>query len=105
MLSANLEEFTDAAVAIAAGGVLAARRVAETMSKRITKMNPGQGATSNFVTAAIVLGASRLGLPVSTTHVSCGTIIGIGAVTTFDELVEAVGTKYHVYVLDYGLLV
>jgi PiT family inorganic phosphate transporter len=61
--------------------MLNAGAVAETVSKRITAMNPGQGATGNFVTAAIVLGASRLGLPVSTTHVACGAIMGIGAVT------------------------
>lgn len=67
--------------AVAAGGLLASRRVAETMSRRITTLNAGQGATSNLVTAAIVLGASRWGLPVSTTHVSCGAIMGIGAVT------------------------
>jgi PiT family inorganic phosphate transporter len=70
-----------ATAAVAAGGLFSARRVAETMSKRITTMDAGQGATSNLVTAAIVLGASRFGLPVSTTHVSCGAIMGIGAVT------------------------
>ena len=69
------------AVAMTCGGLLSARRVAETMSKRILPLNPGQGATSNLVTAALVLGASRLGLPVSTTHVSCASIMGIGVVT------------------------
>ena len=63
-----------------AGGLLQSRRVAETMSRRITDLNPGQGLTANLTTAALVLGASRLGLPVSTTHVSCGTIFGIGVV-------------------------
>lgn len=66
------------AVAMALGGLLNSRRVAETMSKRITNLNPGQGLTGNLVTAALVLGASRLGVPVSTTHVSCGAIFGIG---------------------------
>ncbi|RMF71859.1 MAG: inorganic phosphate transporter, partial [Planctomycetota bacterium] len=65
--------------AMALGGVLSARRVAETMSRRIAHLNPGQGLTGNLVTAALVLGASRLGLPVSTTHVSCGALFGIGA--------------------------
>lgn len=66
---------------IAIGGLLSARRVAETMSRRITTMNHGQGLTANFVTGLIVIGASRFGLPVSTTHVSCGALFGIGAVT------------------------
>ncbi|MFQ5701114.1 MAG: anion permease [Acidobacteriota bacterium] len=66
---------------IAIGGVLSARRVAETMSHRVTRMNSGQGATANFVTGLIVVGASYLGLPVSTTHVSCGSLFGLGAAT------------------------
>jgi PiT family inorganic phosphate transporter len=65
-------------VAMAIGGVLQARKVAETMSKRITTLNPGQGLTGNLVTAILVIGASRMGLPVSTTHVSVGSIFGIG---------------------------
>jgi PiT family inorganic phosphate transporter len=68
------------AAAMAVGGVLGARRVADTMGKRITRMSPGQGLTANLVTALMVLGASRLGLPVSTTHVSVGALFGIGTV-------------------------
>jgi PiT family inorganic phosphate transporter len=60
--------------------VLNARRVAETMSRKITRMNPGQGFTANLVTALLVAGASRLGLPVSTTHVSVGALFGVGVV-------------------------
>ena len=66
------------AIAMALGGWLQSRRVAETMSRDITDLNPGQGLTANLVTAFLVLGASRLGVPVSTTHVSCGSIFAIG---------------------------
>lgn len=68
------------AVAMAVGGVVSARRVAVTMSQRITRLNPGQGLTANLITAGLVAGASRLGLPVSTTHVSVGSLFGIGMV-------------------------
>lgn len=68
------------AMAMAAGGLLAARRVAHTMSYGITAMNHGQGFTANLVTATLVTLASPLGLPVSTTHVACGALFGIGAV-------------------------
>ncbi|MBI3088143.1 MAG: inorganic phosphate transporter [Candidatus Omnitrophica bacterium] len=68
-------------IMMAAGGLLQARRVAETMSCRITDMNHGQGFTANLVTACLVTMASRFGLPVSTTHVSCGSLFGLGAVT------------------------
>lgn len=67
--------------AIAIGGIISARRVAETMSQKITSMNHGQGLAANFITSTIVIGASRFGLPVSTTHVSCGTLFGIGTIT------------------------
>ena len=66
---------------IAVGGLISARRVAETMSNRITTMNHGQGFTANLITGLVVLGASRFGVPVSTTHVSCGSLFGIGVVS------------------------
>ncbi|MFL5341975.1 MAG: inorganic phosphate transporter [Gemmataceae bacterium] len=68
------------ALVMAVGGVLNARKVAETMSRKITPMNPGQGFTANLVTSLLVAGASRFGLPASTTHVSVGALFGIGAV-------------------------
>lgn len=68
------------AIAIALGGLVNTKKVAFTMSKRITKMNHGQGFSANLVTAFLVIFASRFGLPVSTTHVSCGSLFGIGLV-------------------------
>ncbi len=67
--------------AMAVGGLVAARRVARTMSFEITAMDHGQAFAANAVTAALVTLASPLGLPVSTTHVSCGALFGIGAVS------------------------
>ena len=67
--------------AIALGGIISSRGVAETMSHRITPMNAGQGFTANLMTGVIVILASRWGLPVSTTHVSCGSLFRLGTVT------------------------
>jgi PiT family inorganic phosphate transporter len=67
------------ATAIAVGGLLGARRVAETMSHRVTALSPGQGLVSNLSAAALVVVASRYGLPVSTTHVTNGGLFAIGA--------------------------
>lgn len=67
-------------LAIVIGGLIQSRQVAETMSNRITPLSPGQGFTANITTAALVLFASNLGVPVSTTHVSCGAVFGIGTV-------------------------
>jgi len=73
--------FMAVAVAMAAGGWLASRRVTATISYQITEMNAGQGFTGNLVTAVLVSGASWMGIPVSTTHVSIGALFGIGAVS------------------------
>ncbi|MDF5726857.1 MAG: inorganic phosphate transporter [Rhizonema sp. PD38] len=69
------------ALAMAVGGLLNARRVALTMSKKITSMNPGQGFCANLVTGILVIAASKYGLPVSSTHVSVGSIFGVGLVS------------------------
>lgn len=66
------------AAIMAAGGLLYARRVAVTMSKRVTCMDHRQGLTANLITAGTILIASKFGLPVSTTHVSVGSIVGVG---------------------------
>jgi inorganic phosphate transporter, PiT family len=68
------------AAAMALGGILSARKVAETMSQKITKLNHGQGFSANLTTSILVILASTQGLPVSTTHVSVGSLVGIGLV-------------------------
>ncbi|MFT5242360.1 MAG: PiT family inorganic phosphate transporter [Glaciecola sp.] len=69
------------AIVMAVGGLLNAKKVGVTMSKKITPMNSGQGFTANIITGLLVTTASIHGLPVSTTHVSVGSIFGIGTVT------------------------
>jgi inorganic phosphate transporter, PiT family len=69
------------ALIMALGGLLNSRRVAETMSHKITTISHGQGLSANLTTAILVIFASKLGLPVSTTHVSVGALFGIGLTT------------------------
>jgi PiT family inorganic phosphate transporter len=73
--------FLAVAVAMAVGGLLDARNVAETLGKKITGMNPGEGFAANVATALLVNTATFHSLPVSTTHVSVGSLVGIGIVT------------------------
>jgi inorganic phosphate transporter, PiT family len=73
--------FVAVAATMAIGGLVNARKVAETMSHKITTMNHGQGFTANLTTAILVVLASLFGLPVSTTHVSVGSLFGIGLTT------------------------
>jgi PiT family inorganic phosphate transporter len=73
--------FAVVAATMAIGGLLNARKVAETMRHKITTINHGQGFTANLTTAILVVIASLFGLPVSTTHVSVGSLFGIGLTT------------------------
>ena len=66
-------------IAMLTGGLIHSKRIAITMGKKVTTMNSGQAFTANFITGIIVIGASKIGMPVSTTHVSCGSIFAIGA--------------------------
>lgn len=53
-------------------------RVMETVGEKITSITPTRGFSAEFGTATTVLLCSRLGMPVSTTHVAVGNIIGVG---------------------------
>lgn len=66
------------AVAMGAGSLIGGRRVTETLAQKVVKLSPRNGFAANLVTSILVATASRFALPVSTTHVSSGAIIGIG---------------------------
>ena len=53
-------------------------RVMETVGEKITSITPTRGFSAEFGTATTVLLCSRLGMPISTTHVAVGNIIGVG---------------------------
>ncbi len=69
------------AVAMTAGGLISAGKVAETLAHKITGMNPGQGFAANLTTAILVILGSLKGYPLSTTHVTVGALLGIGITT------------------------
>lgn len=66
------------AIAMAAGGALAGMRVIRTLSERVAPIDHEGGFAANAVTSLLVGLASRWALPVSTTHVSTGAIVGNG---------------------------
>ena len=65
-------------LAIATGTLLFGRRLVHMVGSGITKLNAGRAFCVSLATAVTVLGASALGLPVSTTHVAVGGIFGVG---------------------------
>jgi PiT family inorganic phosphate transporter len=67
------------ATAIALGTYFGGWRIIRTMGNRIIKMDPAQGFAAQGAGAAVVLTASHLGFPLSTTHVISGGIMGAGA--------------------------
>ena len=54
------------------------RRVIETVGKKITELTPTRGFSAEFGAAITILLASRLSLPVSTTHTLVGAVLGVG---------------------------
>jgi PiT family inorganic phosphate transporter len=67
------------ATAIALGTYFGGWRIIRTMGSRIIKMDPAQGFSAQGAGSAVVLTASHLGFPLSTTHVISGGIMGAGA--------------------------
>ena len=73
-----LTAFAIVAVAMAIGGMIAGARVLDTLARKVTSLPLGESLTASTTTAVLVSMASWNGLPVSTTHVSTGAIIGAG---------------------------
>ncbi len=70
--------FAGVAVAMGLGSYWGGRRVTEVLAENVTRMDHTEGLSANLTTSSLVFAAALLGLPVSTTHVSSSSIIGIG---------------------------
>jgi PiT family inorganic phosphate transporter len=64
--------------AIALGTLSGGWRIVKTMGYKITKLRPVNGFAAETAGAATILGASAVGIPVSTTHIICSSIMGVG---------------------------
>lgn len=65
--------------AIALGTLFGGWRIVKTMGQRITKIRPFEGFGAELSSAITIFGSTHLGIPVSTTHIITGSIIGVGA--------------------------
>ena len=53
-------------------------RVMETIGKKITELTPSRGFAAQLAAASTIVVASRLGIPISTTHTLVGAVLGVG---------------------------
>ncbi len=61
-------------------------RVMETVGKKITELTPSRGFCAMFGAATTVVLASKLALPISTTHTLVGAVLGVGLARGFGAL-------------------
>ncbi|MCK6488269.1 MAG: inorganic phosphate transporter [Planctomycetes bacterium] len=67
------------AAAISLGTMAGGRRIIKTMGAKIVRMDPPQGFSAQTAGTGVILAASALGVPVSTTHCISASILGAGA--------------------------
>jgi PiT family inorganic phosphate transporter len=65
-------------IGIACGIGMAGHRVMDTIGRKITTLTNTRGFSVDFAAATTVMVASKLGLPVSTTHAAVGGVMGVG---------------------------
>ncbi|MFC7393833.1 inorganic phosphate transporter [Scopulibacillus cellulosilyticus] len=68
-----------AALTMAAGTSVGGWRIIKTVGGKIMKLRPVNGAAADLSSTIIIFGFSKLGLPVSTTHVISSSIMGVGS--------------------------
>ncbi len=68
-----------AAVVMGIGTMVGGWRVIRTIGLRLTKLEPVHGFAAETGAAAVIFGAARFGIPVSTTHAIGSAIMGVGA--------------------------
>jgi len=87
-------------VGIACGIWMAGSRVMNTMGTKITTLTNTRGFSVEFAAATTVLVASKMGLPVSTTHAAVGGVMGVGLARG----IEAVNFRIVLQIMLYWIL-
>lgn len=70
---------TGCALAIAAGTSAGGWRIIKTMGSKVVRLQPANGFAAELTSATVLISTASLGMPVSTTHVVTGAIMGAGA--------------------------
>lgn len=83
-------------VALLAGLWFIGRTVVTTVGKKLTEIHPASGFSAELAAASVVMLASMLGLPVSSTHILIGAVLGVGLVNRAAnwKLMTPIGTAW-----------
>lgn len=83
-------------VALIVGLWFIGKEVIQTVGKNLAEMHPSSGFAAELAAAAVVMGASAIGLPVSSTHILVGAVLGIGMVNrnTNWKLMKPIGLAW-----------
>ena len=87
-------------IGIACGIGMAGHRVMDTIGTKITTLTNTRGFSVDFAAATTVLVASKMGLPVSTTHAAVGGVLGVGLARG----IEAVNFRIMLQIVLYWIL-
>jgi PiT family inorganic phosphate transporter len=81
------------AVVMGTGTAVGGWRIVKTMGLRVTKLDPVHGFAAETAAATAIEVASRLGIPVSTTHTISTSIMGVGATRRLSAVRWGVGSQ------------
>jgi len=84
-------------IGIACGIGMAGHRVMDTLGTKITTLSNTRGFSVDFAAATTVLVASKLGLPVSTTHAAVGGVMGVGLAGGLEAVNFSIVFKIMIY--------
>ncbi|MEL0168472.1 MAG: inorganic phosphate transporter [Pseudomonadaceae bacterium] len=88
------------AIGIVVGLATYGYRVIATIGKHITELTPSRGFAAELATATTVVGASSIGLPISTTHTLVGAVLGVGLARGIGALnLRVIGTIFSSWVV------
>ena len=83
------------AIAMALGTAVGGWRIIKTMGSKLVDLTPAHGFAAETAAATVILIATHLGLPISTTHVIASSILGVGRDPAGQKRALGHGDQHH----------